>query len=85
MENTTSYISEEQLIKLVEQQKELQNILTNIGVVESQKHSLLHNLAEVNKIAEEFKKELESIYGAISINLETGEYAKIGKNDVQDN
>jgi hypothetical protein len=85
MENTTSYISEEQLIKLVEQQKELQNILTNIGVVESQKHSLLHNLAEVNKIAEEFKKELESIYGSISINLETGEYTKIEKEDVKDN
>jgi predicted nucleic acid-binding Zn-ribbon protein len=85
MENTTSYISEAQLTKLVGQQKELQALLTNIGVVESQKHGLLHNLAEVNKIAEEFKKELESIYGAISINLETGEYAKIEKNDVQDN
>ncbi len=85
MENTTSYISEDQLTKLVGQQKELQALLTNIGVVESQKHSLLHNLAEVNKIAEEFKKELESIYGAISINLETGEYTKIEKEDVKDN
>ena len=85
MENTTSYISEAQLTKLVGQQKELQALLTNIGVVESQKHGLLHNLAEVNKIAEEFKKELESIYGAISINLETGEYTKIEKEDVKDN
>ena len=85
MENTTSYISEDQLTKLVEQQKELQGLLTNIGVLESQKHSLLHNLAEVNKVVEDFKKELESIYGAISINLETGEYVKIEQEDVKDN
>lgn len=85
MENTTSYISEDQLTKLVEQQKELQGLLTNIGVLESQKHSLLHNLGEVNRVVEEFKKELESIYGAISINLETGEYVKIEKEDVKDN
>jgi hypothetical protein len=85
MENTTSYISEEQLTKLVKLQKELQSILTNIGVLESQKHGLLHNLAEVNKVTEDHKKELESIYGAISINLETGEYVKIDKEDVKDN
>ena len=72
MENTTNYISEDQLTKLVEQQKELQGLLTNIGVLESQKHSLLHNLAEVNKVVEDFKKELEASYGAIKINLETG-------------
>ena len=81
MENITSYISESQLTKLVAQQKELQDVLINIGVLESQKHGLLHNLAEINKAVEEFKRELESIYGTVSINLETGEYTKIEKED----
>jgi len=85
MENITSYISESQLTKLVAQQKELQDVLINIGVLESQKHGLLHNLAEINKTVEEFKRELESIYGTVSINLETGEYTKIEKEDVKDN
>ena len=85
MENVTNYISEEQLAKVIEHQKGLQELLTNIGVLESQKHAALHNLAEANKTVEEFKKELESIYGAISINLETGEYVNIEKEDVKDN
>ena len=74
---TTTKIKEDQLSTIVKHQKELANILTNIGVLESQKHSLLHQVAEVNKAAEEFKNVLQEEYGPININLEDGSYTLI--------
>ncbi len=74
-------ITEEQLKKVVQQQDELSSILQNIGVVESQKHSLLHKIADVNKDIEDYKLELEKEYGAISIDLKTGEYTIIEKEE----
>jgi hypothetical protein len=70
-------ITQEQLKTIVKHQKELTSILTNIGVLESQKHGLLHQVAEVNKDAEEFKNVLQEEYGAININLEDGSYTLI--------
>jgi hypothetical protein len=72
-------IKKEQLDKIVAQQKDLQTLLTNIGVLESQKHGFLHQLGEVNKSIEEFKSELEAEYGAININLEDGSYTEMEK------
>jgi predicted nucleic acid-binding Zn-ribbon protein len=72
-------ITKEQLEKIVTQQKDLQTLLTNIGVLESQKHGFLHQLGEVNKSIEEFKSELEAEYGAININLEDGSYTEMEK------
>jgi len=74
---TTTKIKEEQLNTIVKHQKDLATILTNIGLLESQKHSLLHQVAEVNKVSEEFKNELQEEYGAININLEDGSYTLI--------
>jgi predicted nucleic acid-binding Zn-ribbon protein len=73
------HITKEQLEKIVTQQKDLQTLLTNIGVLESQKHGFLHQLGEVNKAIEEFKGELEVEYGAININLEDGSYTEMEK------
>jgi hypothetical protein len=70
-------ITQEQLKTIVKHQKELTSILTNIGILESQKHGLLHQVAEVNKDAEEFKNVLQEEYGAININLEDGSYTLI--------
>lgn len=67
-------ITKEQLSTIVTQQKELNSLLTNIGILESQKHSLLHQLGEVNKVIEDYKVELQEEYGAININLEDGSY-----------
>ena len=72
-------ITKEQLEKIVTQQKDLQTLLTNIGVLESQKHGFLHQLGEVNKSIEEFKGELEAEYGAININIEDGSYTEMEK------
>lgn len=73
----TKKITEDQLEKIVSQQKDLNMLLGNIGVLEAQKHSLLHQVAELNKTVEEFKAELEAEYGAININLEDGSYTEI--------
>jgi len=70
-------ITEEQLKKVNEQQAVLGDILNRIGLIETEKHSLLHRVAEVNKDIEDTKKELEEQYGAVSIDLKTGEYEPI--------
>ena len=77
METEVKKITEEQLETLSKQQKNLSDILTNIGVLESQKHSYLHQLADVNKSVEEFKLELQEQYGSVNINLQDGSYTEI--------
>jgi hypothetical protein len=58
-----------QLETIVNQQKDINALLTNIGVLESQKHGYLHQLAEVNKAVEDYKNVLQEEYGPININL----------------
>jgi glutathione synthase/RimK-type ligase-like ATP-grasp enzyme len=70
-------ITEEQLEKAVKTNKELEDTVLEIGILESKKHGLLHKVAEVNKVLEEQKVELEKQYGKISIDLKTGEYTEI--------
>ena len=70
-------ITEKQLEKIVKQNTELEQVVMQVGIVESQKHALLHQIAEVNKVLEEYKAELEEEYGKISIDLKTGEYTEI--------
>ena len=70
-------IKEEQLNKIKDQQEKLNELIYNIGLLESQKHGLLHEIAKVNVEVEEYKQELEEEYGAININLEDGTYTKI--------
>ena len=72
-------ITEEQLETVRKHHSELNELLINIGVIESQKHSMLHNLAEINKNVDEYKKYLESEYGSININLQDGSYTKVEK------
>jgi hypothetical protein len=78
MENTNK-ITDEQLSTIVNQQKEMSTLLSNIGLLESQKHGFLHQIAEVNKKVEEFKLELQRQYGNININIEDGSYTLIEK------
>ena len=70
-------ITQEQLEIVVNQQKDLQALLTNIGLLESQKHGFLHQIAEVNKAVEDYKTKLQEEYGPININLEDGSYTEI--------
>ena len=77
-------IKEEQLKIIQDQQEKLNELIHNIGLLESQKHGLLHEIAKVNVDVQESKQELEEEYGAININLEDGTYTKIEK-DVKSN
>ena len=77
-------IKEEQLNKIKEQQSKLNEVINEIGVLETTKHSHLHHIAEINKDIEEFKNELEKEYGAININLEDGTYTDIKKDELQE-
>ena len=52
-------------------------MLQQIGLLENQKHHLLHDYASILKNIEEFKKQLEDKYGAINIDVETGIYKEI--------
>jgi len=70
-------VKEEQLNKIKDQQEKLNELIHNIGLLESQKHGLLHEIAKVNVDIEEYKQELEKEYGAININLEDGTYTEI--------
>jgi hypothetical protein len=70
-------IKKEQLETIVSQQKELNSLLTSIGLLESQKHGLLHKIAEVNQTVEDFKSELFAEYGNVNINVEDGTYVEL--------
>ncbi len=70
-------IKEEQLNKIKEQQKAVNEIVNNIGLIETQKHALLHELALVNEEVSNYKKELEDEYGAVTIDLSDGSYKEV--------
>ena len=78
-------IKEEELKTIQEQQKKLNELVHNIGLLESQKHGLLHEIASANKDIEEYKAVLEKEYGAININVEDGTYTEIKEEDVESN
>jgi len=70
-------ITKQELEKVVEQQKEVNTFLNQLGVLESNKHIVLHRLDKLNERVEETKAMLESKYGAVNINLEDGTYTEI--------
>ena len=77
MSQDTNKITTEQLEAIQKHQKDLNKSLTNIGFLETQKHSLLHEYAGLVDDIEKYKKELEDIYGAINVNIEDGTYTEI--------
>jgi|TARA_X000001382_G_C3094049_1_gene154482 hypothetical protein len=79
MSKQLNKIEDQELEKIVDQQKKLNVVLTDIGVLETKKHGLLHKIADLNKDMEDLKSDLEGKYGAININLEDGTYTEIEK------
>ncbi len=80
MSEEVKKIGKEEHENILEFQRKIRTLLTNVGVLESQKHAALHELAGVNEDQETLKKEIEKKYGAININLEDGSYTKIEDN-----
>lgn len=81
MSEVKQMITEDQLKKIQDFQKELNKLLNEVGFLEAQKTAVLSKFHEVNKETEDFKKELEEEYGSININLEDGTYTPIEKEE----
>jgi len=76
-----SKISKEELKDLQESQGKLNAIKHDLGLLETQKHSLLHMYADEVVKQEESKKTLEENYGKINIDLKDGSYEEIKEED----
>lgn len=76
-----SKLEEKELETLRDQESKKNAVFHDLGVLEAQKHALLHALSEMASIQEEFKKELEDKYGKISIKLEDGSFEEIEEFD----
>ena len=72
-------ITEKELELIKTQQEKLKVVLNDIGILESQKHGLLHEIGNINSAIEEHKVELEKKYGDMQVNIENGEYTEIEK------
>ena len=72
-----SKITEEQLKQLQEQEGKKNAIKHDLGLLETQKHSLLHAFANIQEEQEKFKVQLEDEYGKINVNLQDGSYEVI--------
>ena len=77
MEKIENKISAEQLEKLNELVKTINQGQNQIGNIEIQKHLLLHEVAKIQADLQAFQKELDAEYGKISINLQDGSYKEI--------
>ena len=73
-------ITKEQLQTLKDQEQKKSAILHDLGLLETQSHTLNHYYAELMNSQVETKKELEELYGEINIDLTDGSY-KITKDE----
>lgn len=74
-------ITAEELKLVQESQGKMNQLLSQVGMLEAQKSSLIFHVQELNKKIEDNKKVLEDKYGAISINLEDGSFEQIEKEE----
>jgi len=70
-------ITSKQLEKLQGFVKAINNGQAQIGNLETQKHGLLHQVAQVQLDLQNFQKDLEDEYGKISINIQDGSYEAV--------
>ena len=72
-----SKISKEELKNLQEQTGKLNAIKHDLGLLQTQIHSLNHMYVELMVEQDKSKKELEESYGKINIDLKDGSYEEI--------
>lgn len=70
-------ITDEQLKQLQEQVNTINQNQLQIGNLETQKHTLIHNGVELQNQLRGIQDELEKEYGKVTINISTGEYEDI--------
>lgn len=76
-----SKITEDQLKELRDQEAKKGAILRDLGILETQKHQLLHAFAIIQDEQDKTKTALEDQYGKINVNLEDGSYELIPEED----
>jgi len=76
-----SKITEVELKGLQEQEQKKGAILHDLGLLETQKHSLNHYYVELMVEQDKSKKELEETYGKVNINLQDGSFELIKEDD----
>ena len=72
-----SKITEEELEQLKDQESKKSAILHDLGVLETQKHSLLHAYAVIQDEQNKSKVALEDKYGKINVDLSDGSFETI--------
>lgn len=70
-------ISEEHLKELQQKVGAIQNLQTQIGGLEIQKHAALHTLAGEQEALKVLQDTFEKEYGKVSINIQDGSYEEI--------
>ena len=70
-------ITDEQLKQLQEQVNSINQNQLQIGNLETQKHTLVHNGVELQNQLRVIQDELEKEYGKVTVNISTGEYEDI--------
>ena len=75
-------ISEEHLGQLQRIVNSINTMQFNIGKIESQKHSILHNLQQTQNQVAQFQNLLQKEYGSFDVNIEDGtiNWPKEGEN-----
>ncbi len=76
-----SKITESELKGLKEQEQKKGAILHDLGLLQTQIHTLNHLYAELMVEQEKSKKELEEAYGKVNINLQDGSFELIDEKD----
>jgi len=79
-----SKIKDEQLEKLQGLVTATNHVQMQLGQLEMQKHTLLHQSVEIQEELGKFQKELEEEYGKVSVNIQDGTYTEIPDEDASD-
>jgi hypothetical protein len=74
-------ITEEQLKSIQDLVGQINNGQLQIGQLETQKHALLHQIAEVQKMLKDNQDELEKEYGKVNVNIQDGTITPIEKEE----
>jgi uncharacterized protein YoxC len=77
-------ITEEQLVKLQDIVNRLNKIQLQLGIIETQKHELLHATAEIQMDLQSNRKKLEEEYGNVSIDVGDGTITEKTEQDALD-
>ena len=65
-------IKKEELESIQTLVKEINNGQNQIGQLETQKHVILHQVAEIQKSLKDFQNKLEESYGKVNVNIVDG-------------